>query len=54
MCLAEGERPESVGRWVRTASLSHSDGDAMDIAVVNGRIAGVRGRSVDRQPRQAW
>ncbi|MEU8663174.1 molybdopterin-dependent oxidoreductase, partial [Actinoplanes philippinensis] len=26
----------------------HSNGDAMDIAVRNGRIAGVRGRAVDR------
>ncbi|WP_079158453.1 molybdopterin oxidoreductase family protein [Streptomyces caniscabiei] len=48
MCLADGVRPETVRRWVQTASLLHSDGDAMDIAVVDGRIAGVRGRAVDR------
>lgn len=48
MCLADGVRPETVRRWVQTASLLHSDGDAMDIAVVDGRIAEVRGRSVDR------
>lgn len=33
---------------MRTASLLHSDGDAMDIAIVDRRIAGVRGRAVDR------
>ncbi|MFH8487788.1 molybdopterin oxidoreductase family protein [Streptomyces longisporoflavus] len=37
-----------VQRWVQTASLLHSDGDAMDIAVLDGRIVGVRGRAVDR------
>lgn len=33
------------------ASLLHSGGDAMDIAVVGGRMAGVRGRAVDRVSR---
>ncbi|NED96668.1 nitrate reductase [Phytoactinopolyspora alkaliphila] len=37
-----------VDRWVQTASLLHSSGDAMDIAVKSGRIAGVRGRASDR------
>lgn len=46
--LAEGVAPEDVQRWSRTASLLHSNGDAMDIAVVDGRIAGVRGRADDR------
>ena len=46
--LAEGVRAEDVQRWVRTASLLHSDGDAMDIAVVDGRMVGVRGRADDR------
>jgi ferredoxin-nitrate reductase len=37
-----------VARWAQTASLLHSNGDAMDIAVADGRIAGVRGRVDDR------
>jgi ferredoxin-nitrate reductase len=37
-----------VDRWAQAASLLHSNGDAMDIAVVGGRIAGVRGREHDR------
>ena len=46
--LAEGVRPEDVADWVQTASLLHSNGDAMDIAVKDGHIVGVRGRAVDR------
>ncbi|MFJ2260361.1 molybdopterin oxidoreductase family protein [Streptomyces sp. NPDC087844] len=46
--LAEGVAPDQVERWVRTASILHSDGDAMDVAVVDGRMAGVRGRAQDR------
>lgn len=46
--LAEGIGPDTVQHWVQTASLLHSDGDAMDIAVADGRIAGVRGRAGDR------
>jgi anaerobic selenocysteine-containing dehydrogenase len=42
--LEEGD----VDRWVQSASILHSNGDAMDIAVVDGRIVGVRGRAVDR------
>ena len=38
----------AVERWVQTASLLHSNGDAMDIAVAGGRIVGVRGRADDR------
>jgi anaerobic selenocysteine-containing dehydrogenase len=34
--------------WVASASLLHSNGDALDIAVRDGRIAGVRGRAQDR------
>jgi ferredoxin-nitrate reductase len=40
-----GGEPE---RWAQAASVLHSNGDAMDIAVVDGRIAGVRGRAQDR------
>ncbi|AJF63716.1 molybdopterin oxidoreductase family protein [Streptomyces vietnamensis] len=47
-CLADGVREDEVDRWVQTASLLHSDGDAMDIAVKDGSIVGVRGRTVDR------
>jgi anaerobic selenocysteine-containing dehydrogenase len=46
--LGEGLRFEEVDRWVQTASLLHSNGDAMDIAVKDGRIVGVRGRVEDR------
>ncbi|SHJ75360.1 Molydopterin dinucleotide binding domain-containing protein [Nocardiopsis flavescens] len=46
--LAEGVEPDQVDRWVRSASLLHSNGDAMDIAVKDGRIVGVRGRAEDR------
>jgi hypothetical protein len=46
--LEEGVEPSRVQRWVQAASILHSDGDAMDIAVVAGRMAGVRGRAVDR------
>ncbi|MFF5292043.1 molybdopterin oxidoreductase family protein [Paractinoplanes globisporus] len=35
-------------RWVRSASLLHSNGDAIDIGVRDGRIVGVRGRATDR------
>ncbi|MFL6073282.1 MAG: molybdopterin oxidoreductase family protein [Mycobacteriales bacterium] len=40
--------PERVERWVPSASLLHSNGDALDIAVAGGRIVGVRGRAGDR------
>lgn len=46
--LAEGTDPADVDRWVQSASILHSNGDAMDIAVQGGRIVGVRGRGVDR------
>ncbi len=46
--LAEGVAEGEVDRWVQTASLLHSNGDAMDIAVKDGRVVGVRGRAVDR------
>ncbi|HLK44327.1 MAG TPA: molybdopterin-dependent oxidoreductase, partial [Thermoleophilia bacterium] len=45
--LEPGVREDEV-RWVRAASLLHSDGDAMDIAVREGRIVGVRGFAGDR------
>ncbi|APU42653.1 MULTISPECIES: molybdopterin oxidoreductase family protein [unclassified Streptomyces] len=48
MHLAEGVRPDDVERWVQTASILHSDGDAIDIAVRGGAMVGVRGRVVDR------
>ncbi|MFF4818902.1 molybdopterin oxidoreductase family protein [Kitasatospora sp. NPDC001309] len=46
--LAEGLDEGDVERWVPSASLLHSNGDAMDIAVRDGRIVGVRGRAGDR------
>ena len=46
--LAQGVSEDDVERWVQSASLLHSNGDAMDIAVKDGRIVGVRGRAGDR------
>src|SRR3712207_4581765 len=46
--LEAGVSEEDVDRWVQTASILHSNGDALDIALREGRIVGVRGRSVDR------
>ncbi|MDS0138739.1 MULTISPECIES: nitrate reductase [unclassified Amycolatopsis] len=46
--LADGLRPADVDRWVRSAAVLHSNGDGLDIAVKDGRIAGVRGRADDR------
>ncbi|MFI6132236.1 molybdopterin oxidoreductase family protein [Micromonospora sp. NPDC051141] len=46
--LADGHTAADVQRWVPTASILHSNGDAMDIAVVDDRIVGVRGRAGDR------
>ncbi|MGI5405059.1 molybdopterin oxidoreductase family protein [Streptomyces sp. CA-135486] len=46
--LTEGVDSGMVQRWVQAASILHSDGDAMDIAVVDGRMVGVRGRAQDR------
>ncbi|WP_338043351.1 hypothetical protein [Nonomuraea lactucae] len=37
--LAEGD----VESWAQSASILHSNGDAMDIAVRGGRVVGVRG-----------
>jgi ferredoxin-nitrate reductase len=46
--LAGGLAESEVDRWVRSASILHSNGDAMDIAVKNDRIVGVRGVATDR------
>jgi anaerobic selenocysteine-containing dehydrogenase len=46
--LAEGVDPDDVEHWAQSASILHSNGDAMDIAAKDGRIVGVRGRAVDR------
>jgi anaerobic selenocysteine-containing dehydrogenase len=42
--ISEGE----VDRWVQSASILHSNGDALDIAVKDGRIVGVRGHVPSR------
>lgn len=46
--LAEGVAPEDVEKWVQSASIMHSNGDALDIAVKDRQIVGVRGRAEDR------
>ena len=48
MRLEDGIAESDVDRWVPSASVLHSNGDAMDIAVKDGRIVGVRGRADDR------
>jgi anaerobic selenocysteine-containing dehydrogenase len=49
--LDEGIAEEDVDRWAQTASLHHSDGDGLDLAIKDGRIVGVKGRAVDRVSR---
>ena len=46
--VTEGVAAEEVERWVATASILHSNGDALDIAVKGGRMVGVRGRADSR------
>ena len=46
--LEEGLGAADVDRWVQSASILHSNGDALDIAVKDERMVGVRGRAVDR------
>ncbi len=46
--LEDGVSEDEVDAWVQTASILHSNGDAYDIAVKDGRMVGVRGRSMDR------
>ena len=48
MFLADGIGEQDVDRWVRSASVLHSNGDGFDIAVTDERIVGVRGRGEDR------
>ncbi|MFI6169430.1 molybdopterin oxidoreductase family protein [Nocardia sp. NPDC051052] len=45
--LAAGVDAAAV-RWVQSASVLHSNGDGLDIAVQDGAIVGVRGRVADR------
>ncbi len=46
--LAGGVVESEVDSWAQSASILHSNGDALDIAVKGGRIVGVRGRAEDR------
>jgi anaerobic selenocysteine-containing dehydrogenase len=46
--LEDGVGPDDVDRWVQSATILHSNGDGLDIAVKDDRIVGVRGRAVDR------
>ncbi|MGY1663456.1 molybdopterin oxidoreductase family protein [Geodermatophilus sp. SYSU D00705] len=46
--LDDGLTEDDVDRWVQSATILHSNGDGLDIAVKDGRIVGVRGRAVDR------
>jgi anaerobic selenocysteine-containing dehydrogenase len=46
--LGDGLREDQVDRWVPSATILHSNGDGLDIAVKDGRIVGVRGRADDR------
>jgi hypothetical protein len=46
--LEQGVSEDDIDRWVQTASILHSNGDALEVAIKEGRIVGVRGRGVDR------
>jgi anaerobic selenocysteine-containing dehydrogenase len=46
--LGYGIDEHEVDRWVQSASILHSNGDGLDIAVKDGQMVGVRGRAVDR------
>ncbi|UBU17781.1 hypothetical protein [Nonomuraea gerenzanensis] len=46
--LEPGLREQDVDRWMQSASLLHSNGDGLGIAVEDGRVAGVRGRAAGR------
>jgi anaerobic selenocysteine-containing dehydrogenase len=46
--LADGLSEADIEDWAQSASILHSNGDALDIAVKDGRIVGVRGRAEDR------
>ena len=46
--LEDGIDAADVDRWVQSASILHSNGDGIDIAVKDERIVGVRGRAEDR------
>ena len=46
--LGGGLTEDDVDRWVPSATILHSNGDGLDIAVKDGRIVGVRGRAEDR------
>jgi ferredoxin-nitrate reductase len=46
--LAEGVDEADLERWAQSASVLHSNGDGIDIAVKGGRMVGVRGRACDR------
>jgi hypothetical protein len=48
--LADDLQPQDVDRWVQSATILHSNGDGLDIAVKDDRSVGVglRGRPVDR------
>jgi anaerobic selenocysteine-containing dehydrogenase len=48
MHLERGVAERDVDRWVQSASILHSNGDAFDIAVAGNRIVGVRGCGGDR------
>jgi hypothetical protein len=49
--LEPGVGADEVDRWVQSASILHSNGDGLDIAVKDSRIVGVRGRAAEQRPR---
>jgi ferredoxin-nitrate reductase len=48
MFVEAGIAERDVETWVQSTSVLHSDGDAYDFAVRDGRIVGVRGTGSDR------
>jgi anaerobic selenocysteine-containing dehydrogenase len=48
MFLEDGVTADDVEHWAQSASVLHSNGDGLDLAVKGGRLVGVRGRAQDR------
>lgn len=46
--LGDGVSADDIDRWVGTAAVLHSNGDGLEVAVNDGKLAGIRGRAEDR------
>ena len=52
--LAAGVEAEHVQQWVQSASILHSNGDALVIAVKDGKIVGVRAELLTGSTTGGW